>query len=1077
MAYALIQSDSPSRFIDLAEFDEEISAALQAPGEEELKTIAVPHVVRQMIIGFKAMGLLNKMVDRTRDPKGDQLALARTKLRDDLLRMARRYGVNLSGGYDKSLEFCQNPDIDFNNLELGQYPATLANFDATTREIQRVTGIADEIYHEVRSVAGSEADFDFGSAVDVAEQYLSEAYQVGPVRDELVQIRDDIYGDSAVRLAIKTRTHLENSRAVQNGAYVLETPTVLDLLNSIHSKVYGRKTSDAIGVALGGAPGLGKTAILSHYIKSVVGVDPVSIDIDPGQSAFTLMAKPSLLESDPIAATLATIEQLKGMEEHTLKGILSLAGAEFMHSIGLTDLNELPDKDVLIAKMRQGLDRIVERQMALALVSAEKRGPYVYGPIFDALEKNVPIIINEVQHLRQADFLHSLLTAIPATDEEAGPMPSWIPEEGEANYKQPKGWFFSTMTGRWMRVPHRFRVFFTGNIGQEFGNAGLPPALVSRLADRFQEMPMLPTEEQVEIAWAWSSNRDGLSNLSKDNAVKLYHLLTVVVPEIERLHNSKNIRGKKSYFSIRTIIAIAKALNPEGKFSANRKPVDLETAIYEQFIQPTIANKHFNSLEIVVAVLFAAGYITTQTLDKITVDVPQFEIGKIRGMYQQLAGGNGAAAKNVKFDLKANSGSYEESCVVCGVDCCPAHTEVIEEHIDDIQLQLNLMNMQLDESTIKKVLELQRKWIANGQWEYLLNYQTASIGGFTRLAPFLTKEKQEALLDYIKTLVEAVLFTDETYSPTRCIKEFQTLQAISSLGLAKDVLDKNRGRIQAYLDNFAEHHFASHTNLQYVKVKDKEEPQAKAAKELNANQVMALRLCDMAKSEGYDVSLSKYEALASGVRVTLARSKSELVRARQIGKDRKKNPFEYIKLIATSTRLFTEDERMQQYLEEKHLDLETSEMIVNLILARLDSSSAITWSTGIDLTPPVRKGRGSEKRIFRGEPAKLPIEAEKLALLDELQLRSEVLEVISEWRTTITNPSLISFFEEHSTVILTAQKAWLEEHRSRLTNNEQAVLYLQHVEKLSKIFGIELQSTIDRVLEPKKFKAPPMREF
>jgi len=60
----------------------------------------------------------------------------------------------------------------------------------------------------------------------------------------------------------------------------------------------------------------------------------------------------------------------------------------------------------------------------LAKTFSESNG-YEDGPIIEALKNNQPVIINEFVELEDWTFLNGLLTTVPATDEEAGPMPTF----------------------------------------------------------------------------------------------------------------------------------------------------------------------------------------------------------------------------------------------------------------------------------------------------------------------------------------------------------------------------------------------------------------------------------------------------------------------------------------------------------------------------------------------------------------------------------------------------------------------------------------------------------------------------
>ncbi|MFC1615863.1 hypothetical protein ACFL21_01870 [Patescibacteria group bacterium] len=1056
-SYPLVRDFDPKTIEELTE-DESVQRALSSNGDEGLSPEAAPHVIRELMTGMRALETIRQMI-----PKFGALGeKVYAKRRAGVIEIIQKYGKQVSLAYKESRRFCLESNFKKGNKNCEH---TLANFDVVSQELLELRAMCYDIFQEIKRIIDESDNKEAlcGVAREVEADFL-EVKDAGPIKETMEDIRDQIFSDPSVRLIFQARNHAETAALLSRGVPVVETPTVIRMLNVIHSKVYGAKPKDAVGMALGGPPGLGKTEILNHYIRSYLGVEPASIDIDPGQSAFTLMAKPKLVDNDPVSATLQTLEQLESMELDMLLGVIDKGGDEFKLSLNIPDkVFEAKDPYKLRKYLSAGVENLAQRQMANVLSNLNKRGLYEYGPIYEAMEKNVPVVLNEVQQLKYADFLHSLLTAIPATDEEAGPMPTHIPVKGKSPEKL-RGWFFSTLTGGWMRVPHRFRIFFTGNVGPEFGNQGLPPALSSRIGDRFEEMPLLPTEELIDLIWAWTSETNGQSVLTTADAAKLYHLLTEVIPEIDRLNSEQSIENQKVYFSIRTLGNIAKALNPEERPELYNQKKILEEAIFDGFIKPAIVNRFIDSLEIVTAVLYAAGYISDFSLDKITKALPQVKTDQLKGISQDVGG------DKIRFSFaRSTKDTYKEKCLICGIERCPAHREPVKEHIEDLTFKAKLLDIGLERPAIKRIVDFQGKMVEKKQWHYLLESQVHGITSKKlKLTNLLTKEQLTEFNAFLGDKLNNDSFNEESLTPQKALMDLIMIRKLREIGLGLRQITGMGNKIQAYLDLLMDKYLNNFEGFDGVQDKDV----------LNADQLSVLRALDLAVELGYKVDIKKYEALPTLIRRTLVQKNQEM---NSFTKKRKSTiermsidtPYEYVKLLGVSQRMFGDNEPLQKDIKDIHLTNKVNNLLFTVFSVCLGDSDKNPGGSGINVKPKVQ-GKKGKKRFIK----KAPIFDEVTNLGDDLDKRRKLVELIFEWKELVSEViSEKELLSEAVPEIMGAQKVWIEKNLDQIIDKDLVVPYMKFVSQLSRTYGLELSDIIDRLISVKIVEAPPLRDY
>jgi len=107
-----------------------------------------------------------------------------------------------------------------------------------------------------------------------------------------------------------------------------------------------------------------------------------------------------------------------------------------------------------------------------------------------------------------------------------------------------------------------------------------------------------------------------------------------------------------------------------------------------------------------------------------------------------------------------------------------------------------------------------------------------------------------------------------------------------------------------------------------------------------------------------------------------------------------------------------------------------------------------------------------------------PIERSTETLGQQLIARRQMLEAASEWKDML---SLVlkdeRLVQEYLPELLRAQKAWLDARAGLIIDGDLTMDYLRMVDRMAKMYGIELMGVIQRIIEPPEHKAPPLREF
>jgi ribosomal protein L29 len=633
----------------------------------------------------------------------------RERIKSQLLELVERYGSALSHESRWQYEFYESPtyspDITYNQPTYANFKAAWDKLKQLIRDKKRQSAFLAAFQKERKQdVPGYESI--------IAHMSNGSTSLAGRIR-KVEADAEDMWGSEAVRIAHLKKEHQKFTTEIHEGKAILETPTVVGLMNSIHENIFGSRAYKVSGPALVGPPGWGKTSMLQEYFRSF-GLEPLSADIDPGQSAFSLMARPTLGLEKGLEEIRYLVELVGEFSEQQIKRMYEMDKDKFLTVFDIPEEEfrgiDSDKADVASGawinvrrKIRSQLEQKLIEDFVSTVENIFLNKGYSYNLILTGLKNNQPVILNEFPELQEWTFLHGLLTAVPCSDDEAAPRPSSTPKEGE-EIKNPKGWFFNTITGDWMRVPEHFRICFTGNIGIEYGNTGVPPALMSRIGGGLIQIEGLPPEEITRcIVWPLLSSKDtGEFLLKPEEAYKIHFLVTNFFPKLQARLN--NISEEFFTISNREIIAMCRCLHP----FYNEKPCSLDEALMRTLVRPAHARRYTESLKFIVAMLKGTGFLggydeEIKRMDKdLASERTQTIIGELKNPFRA-------------YKYESDKDNYEGRCVVCGVDHCPVHGADSREFTRYTERAAEIAKVGLDIRLLKNIWGHLKKLLDKGE--------------------------------------------------------------------------------------------------------------------------------------------------------------------------------------------------------------------------------------------------------------------------------------------------------------------------------------------------------------------------
>jgi len=678
------------------------------------------------------------------------------RIEDDIRTTVTAYGDQISHQAERIYSFAHQPD---ENLTTGYCPATLANFNALQENLLQ----NQQDQAEQRRILKQYLQTEIGSSMPGGAQFLNQVQRTdGGLLEQETGLKERLYSvwqDESVRMAHQRQEHMKCIGDAQNHRSIHESETVIQHLNNLHGRIYGADRRHVVGPTLTGPPGEGKTSLLQEYFR-MHGIEPISIDIDPGQSSFTLMARPTIGDQTMAEQAMAHTSMIDQLDKPQIEILVAQDPDFFEKHFELTE-QTLSEGGASIEELRALLKKSAQKDLTSHLLTVLKsqttqRG-FAYGNILQGLIKNTPIIINEFPELDNWTFLHSLLHCIPADDETAGPRPETRKQEEGKTQKNPIGWFFNTITSEWMRVGDKFCITFTGNVGSEHGTSiAANPAMASRLAMGgsldFQGLP--PEEMTRSLAWAHLCDpmtghfalTDNAGTIDDESAYQMHFLVQTLIPKLKATL-TREYGGRNEFlpFSNRVLIEICKSINPQ----TNHHPCNIDEALMAHYVRDAFALGYTDSLRTIIPLLIGSGFLNGYKKE-------------IEGMISNLGSArlseliDSARADQVSFkphDYSESKKNYQHRCPVCGVKHCPVHGEEAQKYAHHVDHMAELGKMGLNPLVMKSINEYQQELIATENWTELLQANFGTKDDSLSVGT-LSEKASKSLTEFLKAQIE-----------------------------------------------------------------------------------------------------------------------------------------------------------------------------------------------------------------------------------------------------------------------------------------------------------------------------------
>jgi len=801
---AQIQQD-PLAVLATTKLGKSLSKTVAKSSNEMLPAESAELIVEDVRDKVAQLVLLEKMIknladgsiDAPHENVGADFETYREIVRALLAEYIQKYGSNISLESERIRVFYDEPNY---RLDAPFSIPTYANFEAARSLLQQLTkektNLSVFFAQYKRAATGDLPGFE-SVVAHMSNGSTALADRITKVEADTT----DIWRSEEVRMAWLKRMHLEYIKQMDEGRAVLETPTVIRLLNRIHEALFGSKAYKVSGPALVGPPGWGKTSMLQDYFRSF-GLEPLSADIDPGQSAFSLMARPTLGLEKGLEEIKALVALVDDMEPSQIKRICELDPEKFNavfdiapseicvlgEEVSANEDDESPEAYDKWERIRQKIKAQLEAKLMTDFVSTVENlflnKGYSYNLILKGLQQNKPVILNEFPELQEWTFLHGLLTAVPSTDEDAAPRPTLKPKEGE-QIKSPNGWFFNTITGDWMRVPKHFRICFTGNIGVEYGNTGLPPALMSRIGGGLIQIDGLPPEELARcIVWPLLSSKDTGKFLLKDDvAYKLHFLITDFFPKLQTKLN--DIADESFTIATREIIDLCRCLHPYH----NQNPCSLDEALMRTLVRPAHARRFLESLKFIVAMLKGTGFLSDYS-DELEQMDKSLASDRTEKMIAELK--NPFRASTYVTDKK----KFEGKCMVCGVLHCPIHGSEAKDFAEFAGKASDLAKVGLDMRLINMIGDFLKKVFDKEQYAMFMELHVGNLDQRDTVGSITSIERKK-ISEYLDKLQQK--FPKNPEKPGANLTEASEIIKILAIAVKKLFISKaGTDRAQVY---------------------------------------------------------------------------------------------------------------------------------------------------------------------------------------------------------------------------------------------------------------------------------------
>lgn len=643
----------------------------------------------------------------------EAIEAAKSQIVSELTTLLDTYGRDLLETIKGDEDFWENPTLD---LEARKCPTTYANFSTLIDQRKALIHQKISIRRQMKAQNGVA-----GTAGLTQRLVNAETAQSGETVEHWLR---KLWQDQAIQVAHLRVNHLGYIHDLRNHRAIHESDSIIRFYNEIHGKLYGSDAYKVAGIALTGPPGEGKTSVLEEYFR-IHGVEPLSPTLDPGQSAFTLMARPKIDLGDQATALKALRDMLSGDEEDNQEAL-----------------------QIIDAKALEAAQKLSKEG------DAEKG--FFYGVLLHGAMNNQPVILNEFAEVADWSFAYGLLTAVPATDDEAGPMPGTTPSDLT---KKPIGWYYDTITAQWIRVREKFRVCFTGNIGAEYGTATAPPALISRIGSSSIPFTGIPASELANaIALPHLCHPDtGYCLVDDRTAYRMHFLVNDALPKIKSALQSR-YQGKNKFWPIspRVIIDMCKLMNP----MVSDPAVSLDEAIMQAYVRPSHALRYTDSLKIILPLLRSVGFLEEHTSELMEM-LPESGMDQLEQVVKDTQADHPDLKIFAAEQYIEDDESYEGACPVCGIKHCPYHGKKAQEYVGELDHLASLGGIGVDRELVQEISQWQRKLVEQKQWGMLLESHFGNkddslsmdiLGeeGITEIGKYATNLAEEATTDPAK---------------------------------------------------------------------------------------------------------------------------------------------------------------------------------------------------------------------------------------------------------------------------------------------------------------------------------------
>ncbi len=438
-------------------------------------------------------------------------------------------------------------------------------------------------------------------------------------RDRRLRDSERLWRDPMVQYLEQQATVREFVAALEKGEEVLELPYTVGKLNELR-EIEDRNPNTTVGAVVVGDPGTGKTTAVRYYLAKS-GRQFSYMDLSKELTRFqTLGSKDVSLES-PLADLQRVVEAIDKAPEEQVAMLLESGVKRYGASFAVMVEEAAGGKDGESGKAgdkKAVIKRVLERRMADVMADevykAGKRNGWRYGFIIDALKRNVCPILDEFNKAQNVDWLWGLMTAQPASDREAGPMPGTDEESVKAN---PKGWYYFADNNEWIRVQEDWRMYFTGNIGSVHQVYNVPPALRSRMEGKVVHFDYPPLREEMMAMHAMICDPDSEFRAPYGVAEGLRILLSEVFPKLR----AKKASEMPQPVSLRTTAGIANQLYDRSTETSRAEGLpDFDRAILVTLLNPYKLQEKPSMPRVIVEMCNNVGLLLSPEVEEDVVD-------------------------------------------------------------------------------------------------------------------------------------------------------------------------------------------------------------------------------------------------------------------------------------------------------------------------------------------------------------------------------------------------------------------------------------------------------------------------